>query len=403
MLGSVVLDVALGLIFVYLLVSLMVTALTEMFAGFLKWRAKNLWAGIRNILDTGKAREWVDKLYSHPLIQSLSEPGKEDETAPKGNRPPHSAPSYIPSRTFAVTLLEILKEPGQTQEPLQDTIAKLPNGKLRGTLLALLSESRGDVEELKKNVEIWFNNSMDRVSGWYKRRTQLWNLMIAAFTVLLVNVDTLVIVQALADNEALRTALVAQAEAYAEANQAQARTETQSEDQAAPVADPQAPAQEQAALLTSTETPAAGESSDEAVAEVRSQAEEFQRLMKQIEGLNLPIGWEWNAAAEDPYYRGVPTSMSRLGETLAFHLIGWIISIFAVSLGAPFWFDMLNRVISIRSAGRAPEEKPKSPETVPSPREPGNIPVTTGPSGTSVPAEQRLVIEVRGAGSVTGG
>jgi hypothetical protein len=382
MLGSVVLDVAIGLIFVYLLVSLVVTAMTEMLSGLLKWRSKNLWAGIRNLLDTGQDREWVDRLYSHPLIQGLSEPGKEDKTAPTGDRPPRSAPSYIPSRTFAVTLLEILKEPGQTQEPLQDTIAKLQNEKLRGTLLALLGESRGNVEELKKNVEIWFNNSMERVSGWYKRRTQLWNLTIAMFTVLLVNADTLVIVQALADNEAMRTALVAQAQAYAEANQAEDQT-------AAPSGD--------------SSVPATDASSDENVAALQSQTEELQRLLNQIEGLNLPIGWDPNAAEDDPYYRGIPSSMSRLGETVAFHLLGWIVSIFAVSLGAPFWFDMLNRVISIRSAGRAPEEKPKSPETVPAPREPGNIPVTTGPSGTSVPAEQRLVIEVRGAGSATGG
>lgn len=452
MLGSVVLDVALGLIFVYLLVSLMVTALTEVISGLMKWRAKNLWAGIRNLVDTGQDREWVDRLYSHPLIQGLSQPGKQEEVLATGDKAPRSAPSYIPSRTFALTLLEVLREPGRalqaevgripdtvsveelktrlgdwtrkipdqkswkgqasqwvsgipdnistaeakaglwkiSQEPLEVTIARLPNEKLRGTLLALLGESRGNVEELKKNVEIWFNNSMERVSGWYKRRTQLWNLIIAMFTVLLVNADTLVIVQTLADNEALRTALVAQAEAYAEANQTLDQAETQA------AARIQTPAQ------TPTRTPAAGESSGKDVAALRSQAEEFQRLLKQIEGLNLPIGWEWNSTADDPHYRRVPSSPSHLVETVAFHLLGWIVSIFAVSLGAPFWFDMLNRVISIRSAGRAPEEKPKSPETVPAPREPGNIPVATGTSGTSTAAEQRLVIEVRGAGVAVG-
>lgn len=391
MLGSVVLDVALGLIFVYLLMSLMVTAITEMISGFLKWRAKNLWAGIRNLVDTGQEREWVDQLYSHPLIQSLSEPAKERKATSAGDKAPPNAPSYIPSRTFALTLLEILRETGrasQSQEPLEETIAKLPNEKLRRTLLALLGEGRGSVEELKKNIEIWFNNSMDRVSGWYKRRTQLWNLLIALFTVVLMNVDTLVIIQALSDNETLRKALVAQAEAYAQ-------DPDQMLEQAAEPDGGQEPAQPAA--------PAADEPSDVSAAERQAQEEKLQRVMKQIEGLNLPIGWEWNAAANDPYYRAAPSSISGLGETVAFHLLGWIVSIFAVSLGAPFWFDMLNRVISIRSAGRAPEEKPKSPETVPAPREPGNIPVTTGTSGTSTPAEQRLVIEVRGAGVSDGG
>lgn len=392
MLGSVVLDVALGLIFVYLLVSLMVTAITEMFAGLLKWRAKNLWAGVRNLLDTGQEREWIDRLYSHPLIQSLSEPSKDGTAATTGDKAPRNAPSYIPSRTFALTLLDLVRESGQalqTQEPLEETIAKLPNEKLRRTLLALAGEARGSVEELKKNIEIWFNNSMDRVSGWYKRRTQLWNFVISLCTVLLVNVDTLVIVQALSDNEALRTALVAQAEGYAREHD---QALEQATEQAAPVvAGEQAPAQEAA-------QPQTDESSEEAVAEVQAQAKEIDRLMKQIEGLNLPIGWIRGDGEDDPYYREF--SIRRLPSIVGFHLLGWLISIFAVSLGAPFWFDILNRVISIRSAGRAPEEKPKSPETVPAPREPGNVPVTTG---TAVPAEQRLVIEVRGANVSSGG
>jgi hypothetical protein len=43
-------------------------------------------------------------------------------------------------------------------------------------------------------------------------------------------------------------------------------------------------------------------------------------------------------------------------------LIGLLLTALAISLGAPFWFDLLNKVISIRAAGRSPEEKPKSPE-----------------------------------------
>jgi hypothetical protein len=49
-------------------------------------------------------------------------------------------------------------------------------------------------------------------------------------------------------------------------------------------------------------------------------------------------------------------------------LIGLLLTTFAVSLGAPFWFDLLNRFVNIRSAGKAPEEKPKSPEALPPPR-----------------------------------
>jgi len=37
-------------------------------------------------------------------------------------------------------------------------------------------------------------------------------------------------------------------------------------------------------------------------------------------------------------------------------LIGWLLTILAISLGAPFWFDILNKIINIRFAGKSPEE-----------------------------------------------
>ena len=407
MFGSVVLEVAIGLIFVYLLVSLMVTSVTEILAGLLKWRAKDLWKGVRNILDSGTAHAWVDRLYSHPLIEGVSA-GKaiQGDSA----RPPSNGPSYIPSRTFALSLLAILREPRRVlarqidripdSVPLPDLkarlmenlpenavrqqiealvpafpdtlstaaakeelrkiaaadlpeiIAALPDAKLRDTLLALQDDAKGDVDELKKGIEIWFNNSMDRVSGWYKRRTQLVNLGIAAVLVIFLNIDTVLLVRALSENETLRKTVVAEAEAYAE-----------TADRAAPPAGG-----------TGTAPP--------------SPDEQFRKLRSQVGALGLPIGWR-SGPRQNADFRQFPgLSLSLWGQTLGFHLLGWIVSMFAVSLGAPFWFDMLNKVISIRSTGRAPEEKPKPPEKVPQPREPGNVPATAEP--------QKVVVEVRG-------
>jgi hypothetical protein len=39
---------------------------------------------------------------------------------------------------------------------------------------------------------------------------------------------------------------------------------------------------------------------------------------------------------------------------VAAHIPGWVLTIVAVSLGAPFWFDTLNRFMSLRAAGKAP-------------------------------------------------
>ena len=60
--------------------------------------------------------------------------------------------------------------------------------------------------------------------------------------------------------------------------------------------------------------------------------------------------------------------------TIRFHFLGWLLTALAATLGAPFWFDTLNRILSIRSAGKAPEERPKPPRDVPKPLEPGQSP-----------------------------
>jgi hypothetical protein len=59
------------------------------------------------------------------------------------------------------------------------------------------------------------------------------------------------------------------------------------------------------------------------------------------------------------------------GQTLRYHIIGWLLTGFAASLGAPFWFDLLNKFMNLRSAGKAPEEKPKKPKKQPKPLGPG--------------------------------
>jgi hypothetical protein len=42
-------------------------------------------------------------------------------------------------------------------------------------------------------------------------------------------------------------------------------------------------------------------------------------------------------------------------------LLGWMLTILAISLGAPFWFDMLNKLVNVRSAGKSPDEAAKTP------------------------------------------
>jgi hypothetical protein len=429
MFGSIVLEVAIGVVFVYLLLSLIVSAVTELLSGLLKWRAQNLRVGIRNLLDSGAAEEWVKKIYDHPLIQSLCPPSKPGATK-KG-------PSYIPSRTFAVALVETLQdgepagrlaikavervlattpdsasltalqadlraavknlpdsgaagalkgELGSLVDRVPATVSlvdakkavrgwlddlpdrwlemlidDLPDGKLKGSLTSLIDESKRGAQHFKENVETWFNQAMDRVSGWYKRKTQAVQILLAVVVTVGINVDSVLIVNALSQNEALRQSIVAEAEVYA---QQAAKTE--------PVGRPAPPVPspaEQTPAPAAGEAPAAGQAP---AASSSSPLDSVERLQAQLAQLDLPIGWNLpGQRGFDPAnhnYRGWP-GWKMYGswsdwlmlwvQTVRFHLLGWLLTALAISLGAPFWFDMLNKLINIRSSGRAPEEAKK--------------------------------------------
>jgi hypothetical protein len=340
-----ILDVAIGLVFVYLVLSLAVTATNELFAAFFKRRALTLRAGITNLLNNDLA----GRLYAHPLIRSLYR-GK-------------GGPSYIPSRSFAIALLDVIDDAGLPNgRPLtQDSIA-------RDALPILKREAGGDSEKLKQHVEVWFNDSMERVSGWYKRRTQIFSLLAAAIVTLGSNADTLRIGQALWRDPVMRQATVAQAQRYVAE---QPRPETQPLQSSDAPEPPPLPPYEQAQI------------------DFDAASNRLDATRADLQAMQLPIGWrartgEAGNEAIDRFrlvkdeateeWPGVIWRRANRGRWLAAlraHSLGWLLTILAISVGAPFWFDMLNKIISIRSVGKAPEESPKPPREVPKPREPG--------------------------------
>jgi len=140
MFGSAILDTAIGLIFVFLLISLVVSAANELLTAFFNWRAKNLFVGIRELLQDSSATGLVTFFYEHPLIRSLSANNQK--------------PSYIPSRSFALAVLDIVSpatSSNRTLEELNAGIDKLPNS-LQVTFRVLVEEARHDVERFKTQL-----------------------------------------------------------------------------------------------------------------------------------------------------------------------------------------------------------------------------------------------------------
>lgn len=296
MFGLEVLDIALGLILIYLILSLICTSANELIAQMLQKRARTLLVGIYNLLE-GTHRSKVDlkalgedrlirKFYDHPLVKALYEDGKK--------------PSYVSARTFSVTLLDLVApvhpDGSRTMAEIRGGIQKLPESSLQRALLILLNEAQSDLGAFQANLETWYDESMERVSGWYKAKTQRVILVLALLVTVLANADTIYIASQLASNNTLREVMASQAVAYAE------------------------------------------ESPDSLFSPTGSPVARTQAYIDTYGGLGIPVGWHRGDLSG-----GVGYWLSKV--------LGLLLTAFAVSLGAPFWFDVLKKVATVRASG----------------------------------------------------
>ena len=338
MFGSITLEVAIGIIFVFLLVSIMCSTIREVMESVLKSRSAYLERGIRELLKDKDATGLVKSFYEHPLIASLF---SEDYTPRAISKKPailargHNLPSYIPSRNFAIALMDIATRGIETDEVSSDpnsprislatvrmNLLNLNSPFVQRALLTAIDSAQGNMDVAVKNLEDWFNSSMDRVSGWYRRSTQ-WIIFWVALTVSVgLNINTITIADYLYHNDVARKSLVARAEAMAK----------------------------DSTYLNKS----------------------FQEVNQEISSLNLPIGWSQGWGAVNHNNENVSDAW---WNSLFAPILGWLLTALAATMGAPFWFDLLNKIMVIRSTVKPHE---KSPEESSEDRQPEKIPVTAG-------------------------
>jgi hypothetical protein len=307
---TIALDVAIGVVFVFLSLALIVTTLQELIASGLRWRAKDLYATIEGMLKSGNADdapELVRKLYAHPLIGNLAKKPLAATAELRGN----SLPSYIPSKTFALALLDVLQDKTTATKVIgadkvlanaAQIVQSLPAGGLKSSLELLVTnvEKRSKdfddtADQIGARIESWFNDRMARAAGWYKRKMQLVSLALAGGVTLACNADSLKIATTLWKDSALRNSIVSAAQGLQSAETAKAGTDV-------------------ASLATSV-------------------VDQGNTLLKS----GLPIGWGAFNATD--------------AKDLALAIAGWAVTTLAVSLGAGFWFDVLNKALNIRGGG----------------------------------------------------
>ena len=204
---SVVVDVALGLALVYMLVSLFCSALVEAGSSLFKVRARLLEGEMRRMLGGEQAPKGV---LDHALLRDLR------GGAQAGARAAMGLPSYVPARTFALVVMDTLA-PDSTEawtiEKLRDGLntAGFPEG-VKKALLPLLNDAGDDIQGARANVERWFDSTMERMSGRYKRGTQATMFALGLAFSLTFNVDSIDIASRLQYDRALREVVVAAAQ-----------------------------------------------------------------------------------------------------------------------------------------------------------------------------------------------
>jgi hypothetical protein len=314
MFGIDSLDVMIGVITVYLMFALACTAMVEAITSWLNVRSTNLEAAISEFLhgEDATGSKFVDAFYAHPLVQSLS----------KGT---DGRPSYIdPAQVGRVVTDIILAKEGMTA--IKQAIDKLPgttqDNRIKGLLDSLQSDAKEDIAAFRKLIEHHYDAAMDRASGWYKRKTQTITLIVAATFVIAANVDTLSLANTLSSNPEARARMVEIAQRQMDAANA---------------------ANSQSAIpATNTDNTTAAAPVTEAKDRTEKAAEALAKANENLTSAGIQLGWQAPPAG--------------FGNWLS-KTIGLLVSILAISLGAPFWFDMLSRVMQVRAAGASPREK----------------------------------------------
>jgi len=218
-------------------------------------------------------------------------------TVREGQKPP-----YVSSRNFALALFELIAPASpdhpRTIEDLKKGVAALPDP-ARGTILTLIDSAQQDVGVARQRVENWFDDAMERVGGAYKRRAQAYIALLGVLLCAALNVDTVMIVRELWNDDAIRTAIARQAQQQASPGQT-------------------------ASACTGLEC-----------------------VANSIRSADVPpIGWARSG------FRSVPSG----APAWLLKILGIVISSVAVAMGAPFWFDMLNKVVNMRLTGDPPPD-----------------------------------------------
>lgn len=465
MFNNVVLDVTIGLVFIYLLYSLLATAINEFIAMIFAYRHRMLEKGIEQMLDGknysyywwDKVFNWLKWIFGFFILKKSFKQNKlaaknlkrnryltnniiNNEKTSKEKKSGHyiyrrklngkaelfarniinhplyrrkseqsilfKKPAYLTASAFSDILFDVLSnrqsKTGATPI-LMDTIKKFVNTKiknnddLKNILNIYIEQANGDVQKFKLLLEDWFDDSMNRVSGWYKRQATKILFLIGLVLAFTFNVSTIEIVHKLSVNKDLREATAQVATRYVQSKNTQEvklKAKNDSVNQYFTKKEAEQRLKDIKTFYNDTlakvnnmmglgwgdfgykkkYTPMllvkrANDSSylqgmiskltiDKKVRLIR-----FYKENKIIDSLRIhpdqKLTKKYFKTYLDAKYKlnGKATFWEMITFIFSFaNIIGFILTALAITLGAPFWFDLLNKFVNIRAGGNKPAE-----------------------------------------------
>ena len=396
MLGLTILDVAIGLIFIFFLYSLLATTVQELIASVFDLRANMLKKGIKKMLEDETNNVFSLKSIFEACIRKLKSgftylkiliyPGYAEKIGEKnksnitraffnrtyikkfGKNRLSKKPSYLKSSTFSKALVALLMDNGNGVSP-NNKLDNVLSGKTKEKgikidecteklLRSFWEESKGDIDTFRKQLEEWYDSTMERVSGWYKRMSQRYVLVFGLIIAISFNVDTISIVHMLSKDKNARESMANMATEYMANNPGVMDRMSNLPADSLNRLD---------TLFMYTDSLIRQDIYDANNLLGAGWTIPKKKSVKEFEKL------KFNKYEYEKCIRCLEcfddmeesTELSRCQRTKFFFcmlftpgkLIGFILTALAISLGATFWFNLLNKLINLRSAGTKPEEE----------------------------------------------
>ena len=334
MFNSAVLSIAISLVFLYLVVAVIVTGINDIWFTFSRKKAKKLEEFLSNFFFDD---EWRQDIYSKfgdsPFIQVLKK--KESKF-----------PGAIPASNFVKSVLTII---GEGKSDLSTITAKVNAKANKGGFYKLLDSFLSQnitIEKLQVELEKVFDTSMERLTGWYKRYAKILSFFVGFVICAALNLDTINISVRLWNDKQ-------QAEKIA--SFAVDISKNFEKDATGKIVFKQESGDQMALNVKDTvvNMKIKKESGSADSTNIMVPVRTIERSYTVMSESGIPVGWSKENMlhfTNNGSYSGI------LGWLIK--ILGILLSAFAVSLGAPFWFDVLSKVTPLKKAGTASETPP---------------------------------------------